>query len=178
MRTYFYRFFSTALVSHLSPESKNVLAVDREALSLQYFFSHLFLSARYRPFQSSWRKGLFSPAIPTFNTHNPLRTPGVTSEQLSQVGIFKHIFFELPGYFSIICISFKVIWWAVQKLCFRGSLGHLGSLQVIWCQDGIFRLIFVNCLCIFHHLLKCLNDPVSGSEFTISLGLLGSRWVI
>jgi hypothetical protein len=60
LRTYFYRFFSTAPWSHPSLESKNLLAVDREGLSLQYLvFSHLFLSARYRPFQSSWRRGLF-----------------------------------------------------------------------------------------------------------------------
>jgi hypothetical protein len=40
---------------------KNLLAVDREGFSLPYFFSHLFLSAR-------------SPAIPTFYTHNPLKS--------------------------------------------------------------------------------------------------------
>ena len=57
----------------LHQNHKKLLAGDREGFSLPYFFSHLFLSARYQPFQSSWRRGLFSPAIPTFYTHNPLK---------------------------------------------------------------------------------------------------------
>jgi hypothetical protein len=60
-------------VSHPSPESKKFTCSWQRGFSLPYLFSHLFLSARYRPFQSSWRRGLFSPAIPTFYTHNPLK---------------------------------------------------------------------------------------------------------
>ena len=71
----------------LHQNHKKLLAGDREGFSLPYFFSHLFLSARYQPFQSSWRRGLFSPAIPTFYTHNPLK--GIVSASSNLLGKYK-----------------------------------------------------------------------------------------
>jgi hypothetical protein len=68
-------------VSHPSPESTKLLAVDR-GFSLQYFFSHLFLSARYRPFQSSWRRGLFPQKFQHSTPTTPLNIQ-FTSESFS-----------------------------------------------------------------------------------------------
>jgi hypothetical protein len=69
-------FFSPALVSHPSPESKNLLAVDKEGFSLQYFFSHLFLAARYRPFQSSsWTPAGGEGYFPQQFQHSTPTTP-------------------------------------------------------------------------------------------------------
>ena len=66
----------------LYQNQKNLLAVHRKGFSLQYFSSHLFLSARYRPFQSSWRRGLF----PQQFQHS---TPTTPLTHLSGISIFQ-----------------------------------------------------------------------------------------
>jgi hypothetical protein len=107
-RTYFYRFFSTALVSHPSPESQNLLALDRKGFSLQYVFSHLFLSARYRPFQSSWRRVLFPQQFQHSTPTTPLRASvhfdrygyGLSMKNFL-LGLYRWVLYRVDIFFSI-----------------------------------------------------------------------------
>jgi hypothetical protein len=73
LRTYFYRFFSTAPWSHPSPESKKLLEVDKEGFSLQYFFFSFILICPLSSLPVQLEERAISPAIPTFYTHNPLK---------------------------------------------------------------------------------------------------------
>jgi hypothetical protein len=72
LRTYFYQFFDAAPVSHPSPELKMYLQLTEKVLVSRIFL----LIYSYLPVidpSSPAGGGLFSPAIPTFYTHNPLK---------------------------------------------------------------------------------------------------------
>ena len=66
--------------------------------------------------------------------------------------------------FLIICVSFEMIQWVVQKLRFLGFQGHTRSF---WLKLEYFDKFFRTPRVFFYHLRSFLNDPVSGSEVTI-----------
>jgi hypothetical protein len=81
---------------------KKLLAVDRKGFSLPYFSSHLFLSARYRPFQSSWRRGLFPQQFQHSTPTTPSKGVLVAGIEFSRLKISQTGLFRIPVRLAIL----------------------------------------------------------------------------